>query len=152
MRDPQAHTLQGFACACGARPAARQLQRQHHVFQRGERGHQMKRLEHEADALRTQARAPVFIQQGEVRAREPDLAGGRRIEPGQQREQRGFAGARGADDGDRLAGAIVERHLANNGQQTFRAANLLGEVFSFENTFENLRAPGRSAFAGGSSR
>ena len=104
----------------------------------------MERLEHEADALRAQARAAVLIQLREIRAGEPDLAGGGRIKSGEQCEQRRFAGARGADDRHRLARRDLERHGTNNGQQTFRAANLLGEVFSLENTFEMFRAPGRS--------
>src|SRR5262249_8524622 len=71
---------------------------------------------------------------GEVRTRKPHLAGGRRVEPGEEREQRGLARTGGADDRDRFAGRNLERHVMNDGQQTFRAANLLGEVFSLENT------------------
>ena len=131
---------------------ARELERQHHVFQRRERRHEMEGLENEADTLRAQARAAIFVQLREVRAGEPYLAGCGRIEPREQCEQRGLAGTRGADDRDRLARRDLEGDGANDGQQTFRAANLLGEVFSLENTFKNLDAPWRSAFAGGSSR
>ncbi len=38
----------------------------------------------------------------------------------------------------RSPAAIAERHVPNDGQQTFRAANLLREVFNLENDFEIL--------------
>ncbi len=41
---------------------AAQLQRQHHVLQRGQRGQQLEALEHEADLLAAHARAAVLVQ------------------------------------------------------------------------------------------
>ena len=100
-----------------------------------------------------QARAAVFIELREIGAGEPHVSGSGRIEPREQREQGGLARARRADDRDRLARRDLERNVIDDGQQTFRAANLLCEVFGFENTVKiSSSAPGRSAFAGGSSR
>src|SRR5258708_221425 len=47
------------------RHAALQLERQHHVFERGQMRHQLERLEHEADRTATQRGAFVFIEFGE---------------------------------------------------------------------------------------
>ena len=54
-----------FACASAR---AGQFQRQQDVFQRGERGQQLKRLEHEADAACAQTGAGVFVEIVEVLA------------------------------------------------------------------------------------
>jgi len=99
----QADTVERRECPAARIGAAGQLQRQHHVFERRERGHQMKRLEYKADALRPQARATVLIESAKIGTREPNPAGGRRIKARQQREQCGLSGARGADDRNRLS-------------------------------------------------
>ena len=59
---------------------ARELERQHHVFERRQRRHQVERLEHEAHALGAQARAAVFVERRQVGAREGYASGSRRIE------------------------------------------------------------------------
>ena len=82
---------------------ARQFQRQHDVLERRQRRDQMEGLEHEADALRSQARAAILVELREVLAREQHAPARRHIEAGQQREQRRLAGAGGTDDGDRFA-------------------------------------------------
>jgi hypothetical protein len=69
---------------------ARELQRQHHVFERGQRGHQVEGLEHEAHAFGAQRARAVLVERRQVGAREGYASGSRRIEPGQQRQQRRF--------------------------------------------------------------
>src|SRR6185312_905708 len=54
--------------------AAGELERKHHVLERRKRWDEMEGLEHEADALRAQARPSDLIEPGEVLAREPDLS------------------------------------------------------------------------------
>jgi hypothetical protein len=55
-------------------PATRQVQRKHHVLEGCERRDQVKGLEHESNALRSQARAPVLVQHGEIGSVQPDFA------------------------------------------------------------------------------
>jgi hypothetical protein len=56
--------------------ATGKLQRQHHVLERRERRHQMKRLEDKPDALRPQPRAPVLVKLAEILSGEPDSSRG----------------------------------------------------------------------------
>ena len=68
--------------ARGARIAAPgELQRQHHVFQRRERGNEVKGLEHEARRARRAAAPGRLRRAREIGAGEPDLAGSGRSRP-----------------------------------------------------------------------
>ena len=58
---------------------------------------------------------PVRRQPGDVRRRPGDPAGGRPEQPGDQVEQRGLAGAVGADDGEELTRREVEVDVVDNG-------------------------------------
>ena len=87
----EAHAGERFPCGIARVAPAGELERQHDVFQRRQRGHQVKRLEHEAHAFGTQAGPAVFIERRQVGAREGYASGSRRIEPGQQRQQCRFA-------------------------------------------------------------
>ena len=66
------------------------------------------------------------------------MARARLVEPGEQREQRRFAGARRADDGDRFPAPDREADVIEDGQRSLRAANLLAQTSGFEN---GLRCP-----------
>jgi hypothetical protein len=94
------HPVESFPCRIARVAAARELQRQHHVLERCQRGHQVERLEHEAHALGAQARAAIFVQRGQVGAREGNASGSRRIEAGQERQKSRFSGPRSANDGN----------------------------------------------------
>jgi hypothetical protein len=86
-----------------ARPAdARDLQRREDVFERRHRRDEMERLEDEAELAAAQGGQSVLAHRGDLLAVDEDAAGGRRVEPGDEAEQRGLARARGADDGDEL--------------------------------------------------
>ena len=63
----------------------------------------MKELEHEADLLAAQLRQRVFVEPRDVDAVDHDRARRRRVEPGDQPEQRRLAAARRPDDRDELA-------------------------------------------------
>ena len=73
------------------------------VFERGERGDELVGLEDEADGLPRTWASLIFGKVADGGAVEVDVAGGGRVEAGEQAEQRGFAGAGGAHDGDELA-------------------------------------------------
>src|ERR1700722_14936615 len=119
--------------------AASQLKGQHHVLQGSQGWYQVERLEYEAHPLCAQPCPPVLVEPRQVLTLEEHPAGRRRVEPGQQREKRRLAGAGRAGDGDGLPGGDIERDIVDNSQRTFRTANLLGEVFSFENAAANHR-------------
>ena len=79
----------------GARIApAGELERQHHVLVRRQRRHEVEGLEHEADVAGARLGAAVLVERRELDALEPDAARARLVEAGEQREQRGFPGAR----------------------------------------------------------
>ena len=98
---------------------------------RGERGNQMKRLKHEAHVLRREwrrghpRRAAVISTPAIEHA-----AGARRIESREQRQQRGFAGAGSADDGQGLAGSHTEAHIGENGELALRARDGFGYILA----------------------
>ena len=100
MRCVETDAPQRFRRGSARVATAGEFERQHHVFERRERGHQVERLEYEAHAFGAQARAPVFVERRQVGAGEGDASGSRRIEAGQQRQQRGFTRAGGTDDGN----------------------------------------------------
>ena len=85
----------------------------------------MKRLKYEADAFGAHSRPAIFVQIGQVGSIEDHMTARRQIQAGQQRQQRGLAGARRPNDGDRFARDNIETHIRKNGQTTLRAANLL---------------------------
>src|SRR2546430_2965610 len=93
---------------------------------------QVEGLKHEPDALRPQARPAVLIELRQILPLEQHAPAGRHVESGQQRQQRRFTRTRGPGHRDRLARQDTERHLIDDGQQTFRTANLLAEVFRLE--------------------
>jgi hypothetical protein len=106
--------------------AAHRAQRLHHVAERGHVREQVELLEHHADAL-AHARqlglvvaAPAGI--GLARrgaadrlARELDDAGARPLHEVEAAQQRALARARGAEDGDAVAGHDVEVDAAQHG-------------------------------------
>ncbi len=77
--------------------------RQQDVFERGERGDELVGLKDEADGAAADLRERVLGQVGDGDAVEVDIAGGGGVKAGEQAEQRGFAGAGGAHDGDEFA-------------------------------------------------
>ena len=75
----------------------------------------------------------VFIELGDVDARNQHSTGARRVESCEQCQQRGLAGAGGADDGQCLAGSHTEAHIGENSQLSLGAGDGLGDIFRFEN-------------------
>ena len=67
---------------------AGKLQRQHDVFERIQRRHQMKGLKHEPDAGRPDIGPAILIEIGEIDAIQPDMAICRQIQPREQGQKR----------------------------------------------------------------
>ena len=84
------------------------MQGQGDVLHAGQRGQEIEELEDEADLVAAQAGEVVVGQVGDGLAVDADLAGAGTIEPADQIEERGFAGAGGPDDGDHLAARDLE--------------------------------------------
>ena len=92
----------------------------------------MKRLEYKPHMLAANGRAPIFIEFGQIDARDQYAAGARRIESREQRQQRGFAGTRGADDGQGLAGSHSDADIGENGEGPIGASHCLRDILGFE--------------------
>ena len=79
------------------------------VFQHGALGQEMVRLKDEADLLVADARELEVVEAPEVFAVEEELAGGGAVEGADDVEERAFAAAGRADDGNAFAAREVER-------------------------------------------
>ena len=75
----------------------------------------MKRLEYESDFQSAQFGKGVFRHRRHVLAVNQNLAGGRRVESGDQAEQRRLAAARRPDDGNELVIADRQIKLVQDG-------------------------------------
>ncbi len=84
--------------------------REHHVFERGEIWDEMKLLEDEADFLGAKAREAGFVKPRDIDAIDERAAGGGRVEPAENIDQRGLARAGRAHDRDPFARIDAERH------------------------------------------
>jgi hypothetical protein len=91
-----------------------ELEGQHRILERGERGQQLEGLEDEADRAPAQLGARILVERKELDPLDRDAALARRVEAGENREQRRLALARGADDGERFPGRDLEVDLAQN--------------------------------------
>ena len=87
-------------------------QRQGDVFGGGEPRHEVKALEHEADARAAHRGLLVGRQRGDVAAFEPVVAGVGAVEQAEEVEQGGFARAGRAHHRDVLAGLDAQRDVA----------------------------------------
>ncbi|MNT74479.1 hypothetical protein D3C72_2133010 [compost metagenome] len=88
---PKAHARQHVRSRLARVAAVGQLQRQHHVFQRGEVAHELKALEHKTHLLSAQCSAGIFVDGKEVMAIQPHGATRGGVQPGNDGQQRAFA-------------------------------------------------------------
>ena len=116
---------------------ALQLERQHDVLERVQVAEQLETLEHEAHLGGAHRGTRVFVEREQVDAVEPDRPAGRRVEAGDDRQQRALAGARRADDGGRLVRREREIDLMENGQRPGGIANLLGQALDDDDGFRH---------------
>ena len=92
-------------------------------------------LEDESDLAAAQQRHIVFAQMGDVLAVQNHLAGGGRVEPGQQTEQRTFAAARWSHDGRKLAARDLEIDAFEDLHAVSTGVNGLGESANLDQAF-----------------
>ena len=97
---------------------AGELERELDVFGGGERGEQMEKLEHGADALAAEAGEPIARECVDALAVEGDGAGVGAIDAAEAIEERGLAAAGGPGQRDAFAGRDRERHLGEHGACT----------------------------------
>jgi len=87
----------------------------------------MKGLENEADFFATQQGALVVAERAQVHAIERHRTRVPAVQPGHAVEQRRFADARLADDGDKLAGCDLQRDVAEHGNVAVVFAEVLDD-------------------------
>ena len=115
--------------------AALQLQGQHHVFQRGEVGQQLKALKYKTQFGGAYSSASVFVDGENVHATQANRTAAGRVQAGNQCEQCAFSRARCAHDGSRLAGLQSEANFMKYGECSGGIANLLGDGVDFNDGF-----------------
>ena len=82
--------------------------RERHVLERAHPFEQVEELEHEPDVLAPQARTAVLVPAGERHPCQHDLAARRRVDAGDQLQQRRLPAPRRSDDRHELAGGDLE--------------------------------------------
>jgi len=131
--DPVAHARRLAAADPGAHPKpVGDFHRDLHVLPHRQFGKDLGDLE---GARQPHMDAPGRVQARDVVPVQHDLPGGRREEAGYQVEERGLAGAVGADDGAQLAG--LHRH--RDGVDRDQAAERLGGGADFEQAHSGIR-------------
>jgi hypothetical protein len=120
------------------------LHRHRHVFIRRQRRDQVKELEHEADLLATQPGERVLRKAGDVDAVDQHLAGTRRVEAGDETEQRGLAAARRPHDGHELTFADLKRERMQDGERFGAARDGLRDLAQLDHDGERSSAIGSS--------
>ncbi len=116
MIDAGAETdlLEMLARDSGRVRAARKLERQRHVLERGHGRHEMERLEDDADVGSAGERQLVLAEGRKVTSGDVDLAARRPLEAGEYHQERRLAGAGGSDDGHGLAARDLEAHATQD--------------------------------------
>ena len=99
-RPPPGTQARARATGCAAGRPAAQLQRQQDVLQRRQRRNELEELEDDAHIASAPAGQRVLAAPAQLLAGEDDLPARRAINAGEQVEQRRFAAARWAIDGE----------------------------------------------------
>jgi acyl-CoA thioesterase-1 len=105
-----------------------QLERQHHVLERVQVAEQLEALEHEAELLGADRGTRVLVDGEQVDAGQAHRAFARRIEPGDDRQQRALARSRRADDRHRALRHQGEFDVVENRQGAGRVLHALGQM------------------------
>ncbi len=110
---------------------ARNFHRHHHVLERGQRRHQVEELEDEADLLPAQPGQPVLVERRDVGAVDHDPPGRRRVEAGNQAEQRRLPAAGRSGHREEPARGHVEIDRLEDGQRRRAAHHRFGHAAQF---------------------
>ena len=120
----KAHALQCFFGLLSVRDAM-EILCEHHVFKRRKIRHQMKLLEHKADFFRAVTHFLAFAEFRKIDAVNNHVAGGERIQPTENVDERGFPRAGGAHECHPFTGVHIEADAAERAQR----AVLLDQIF-----------------------
>ena len=116
------------ASQSGSGARAGQRHRQRDVLPRGQRGHQVEGLEHEADPVPAQQRQLPVGQRAQLDVADEGLPGGERVQPGQAVQQRRLAGPGRAHDGGEPPGGELDGHVVQGGDRGVPGAVHLDRV------------------------
>ena len=100
----------------------------------------MEELEDEADLLAAQPRQRVLVERRDVDAVDEDLPAGRRIEPGDEAEQRRLAAARRSDDREALPARHRQVERMQDGQRLSAALHRLADAAQLDHRVVGGRA------------
>jgi hypothetical protein len=133
MSEPagQSYPSQHRLGTCAGVAVAAQLQRKHHVFQRGQVRQELKGLEHEAQFGHAQPGAAIFVESIDIDAIEHDGTVGRRVQAGEQAQQRGLARAGRTDDRKRPTGLHGKIDVLQNREFAGSVGNPLAKAGHF---------------------
>ena len=113
---------------------ARELQRQHHVLERGaSAGSSWKLWNTKPTRSARTRRARVLVEREQVAAGQLHRAGGGNVQPREQSQQRALARTRGADDRHGLAGLHNEAHVLHDGERVIGRGDLFGKRLNLHN-------------------
>lgn len=118
---------------------SRDLHRHHHVFERGQRRNQVKELKHESDHRASKPGQIVLAQARDVPVTDRDTAGCRRVESGNQSEQRRLAAARRPSDRQELRLRDHQIKRIENREGLTTALDGLGDVLQFDHGVSDRR-------------
>src|SRR4029077_7039260 len=107
-------TVQQVASAVSGVALTSQVEWQGHVLPCRPRGNQLRGLKNEADGSAAQVGELILLETGDVCAVEQDLAGGGRIQAGEQAEQGALTASGGSHDGHELAAVHLEIDTLQN--------------------------------------
>ena len=107
---------------------ATQLERNLHVFDRGECRDQLKALKDEAHLLAAQAGARILVERCQLGAIEVHCPSRRRIKTREQSEQRCLAASRRADYGEKFALIDAKCHVSKHCETVIAALIFLSEI------------------------
>lgn len=109
-----------------------EAERQLDVFREGHAGEEIERLEDHANRVAAVASEFDRINGREVASADLDCAGGGAVEPGQEIEKGGLAGAGGAEEGDELALADFEGDVVDSGDRGVAEVVVAGDVLGLD--------------------
>src|SRR5690606_24729626 len=118
--------------------AARDVEREGEVLERGGRGHEVEGLEDEADLGAARLREPALGERGDLGPGEDDAAGGRGVEAGKAVHERRLARAGRAHDGCEAAALEVDVDAVESADGGLALAVDLDEAAGRGDRFEGV--------------
>ena len=111
FRESDAFERGGGSIAPMISEGAAEFHRQHHIFERGERGQQLKKLKDNADFFAAPFRERVFALDVDMKVVHKYFAFVGLVNPADEIEHRGLAAARRSDNRDKFTRLNIERNI-----------------------------------------